>query len=142
MASRKIGDCHLILQNAWVAAEKKWDELYADRPKPFLTCTYRSVDEQNELYRQGRENDKPRVTNAKGGQSAHNYFPSMAFDVAFIKLDRTLDWNNRWFSDFAKIICEIEPRIEWGGSWVSLKDNPHYQVKGWKEYVKQLNVGE
>ena len=41
---------------------------------------YRSVEEQNKLY-----NQRPKVTNAKGGQSIHNY--SLAFDYV-IMLDK------------------------------------------------------
>lgn len=140
MASRKINDCHIILQNAWQKAEAKWSELYPDRPKPFLTCTFRPNAEQNALYNEGRINKNPKKTNAKAGESPHNYAPSYAFDIAFLPNDKPtqLDWNPRLFFDFNKVISEIEPRIEWGGSWASFKDNPHYQLKNWKEYLKQL----
>lgn len=137
MVSRKIEDCLSILRNAWALAEKKWDEQYPDRPKPFLTCTYRSNEEQTALYNQGRINKKRKVTNAKAGQSPHNYKPSFAFDIAFISLEKKLDWNPRLFFDFNKIIKEIEPQIEWGGSWVSFKDNPHFELKNWKEYLNK-----
>jgi peptidoglycan L-alanyl-D-glutamate endopeptidase CwlK len=136
MASRKIDDCIPTLKNAWRLAEKKWEEQYPERPKPFLTCTYRSNEEQNDLYNQGRINKKPKVTNAKGGQSPHNYTPSFAFDIAFITIEKKLDWNTRLFSDFSKLISEIEPKMEWGGSWVSFKDNPHFELRNWKDYLK------
>ena len=38
-----------------------------------VTCTYRTAAEQMALYAQGRTAPGPIVTNAKAGQSAHNY---------------------------------------------------------------------
>jgi peptidoglycan L-alanyl-D-glutamate endopeptidase CwlK len=38
-----------------------------------VTCTYRSPEEQDALYEQGRSVPGYIVTNAKGGQSEHNY---------------------------------------------------------------------
>lgn len=43
---------------------------------------YRSHAEQDALYAQGRTKPGPIVTNAKGGQSFHNF--GVAFDVCFI----------------------------------------------------------
>lgn len=37
-----------------------------------LTCTYRSSEEQTQLYAQGRTKPGPIVTNAKPGESDHN----------------------------------------------------------------------
>lgn len=48
-----------------------------------ITHTYRSTAEQNALYAQGRTTPGARVTNARGGDSLHNY--RVAFDVVFIK---------------------------------------------------------
>ena len=39
---------------------------------------YRSVEEQNKLFAQ-----RPKVTNARGGQSIHNY--GFAFDIVILK---------------------------------------------------------
>ena len=41
-----------------------------------------------------------KVTQAKGGQSAHNYNPSFAIDVAFVVKSKT-DWAEKWFKLFA-----------------------------------------
>lgn len=138
MPSRKIEDCHIILKNAWDEAEKKWDEVYPDKPKPFLTCTYRPNSEQNDLYAEGRENKNPKKTNAKAGESPHNFKPSFAFDIAFLPdaKSKKLDWTPSLFADFYQIISEIEPQIEWGGSWRNFKDRPHFQLKNWKTYKK------
>jgi peptidoglycan L-alanyl-D-glutamate endopeptidase CwlK len=47
-----------------------------------LTSGYRSKKEQNELYAQGRSKPGQVVTNAKAGQSYHNY--GLAVDFVII----------------------------------------------------------
>lgn len=85
----------------------------------------RSYAEQDALYRQGRNGNKgPRVTNARGGQSLHNF--GIAWDVGVFR-------EGRYISDGADLaytrIAALRPsRVEWGGDWQSLKDMPHYQV--------------
>lgn len=131
MASRKKEDLHEILRNAYELAEEKYLKDYPDSSKPFLTCTYRSGEEQDKLFIQ-----VPKVTNAKAGQSPHNYLPSFAFDLGFVKPDKSLDWSLINFKNFADILTSVDTRIEWGGSWLKFKDNPHYQLKGWKSFIK------
>lgn len=71
MASRDKKDLRPELVQAYEKAKEKYYSLYPNDPQPFITCTYRSGEEQNKLY-----NSKPKVTNAKAGQSPHNYNPS------------------------------------------------------------------
>jgi peptidoglycan L-alanyl-D-glutamate endopeptidase CwlK len=87
---------------------------------------YRSVAEQNVLY-----NQRPKVTNAKGGQSIHNY--GLAFDIAIL-LDKdnngtfeSIDWNIS--SPYFKLVVEYfkSKGYEHGGDWKSFKDYPHFQ---------------
>lgn len=47
-------------------------ELLKDGISVLLTCTYRSNEEQDALYAQGRTKPGSIVTKAKGGQSKHN----------------------------------------------------------------------
>jgi len=131
MASRKKEDMHLILRIAYEKAILKYEELYPNASIPFLTCTYRSNEEQEQLFKQ-----VPKVTNARSGQSPHNYLPSFAFDIAFLKKDKTLDWSIINFKNFADILASIDDRIEWGGVWLRFKDNPHFELKNWKSNIK------
>lgn len=137
MASRDKKDLHHILANAYDKAVVQYTDKYPTAPKPFYTCTFRSGEEQNELFKK-----RPKVTNAKAGQSPHNYIPSLAFDLGFITLSKKLDWNVVNFKNFAEIIQAIEPLIDWGGSWVSFPDAPHYQLHNWKNYlpVSKANI--
>ena len=47
-----------------------------------FSYTTRTNEEQNKLYSQGRTTKGIKVTNAKGGQSIHNY--SLAFDIVIL----------------------------------------------------------
>lgn len=136
MASRLKTDLNEILSDAYDKACAEYFKLYPNDSQPFLTCTYRSKDEQNQLYEQGRTVKGAKVTNAKGGESPHNYNPSPAFDIAFIKLNKKVDYSEALFKKFADIIIKIQPLVEWGGGWASFKDTPHYQLKDWRKYIK------
>lgn len=126
MASRDISLCNPILQEAWEFAFNKFCQEHPDKPIPFLTATYRSSQEQDQLYAQGRTKPGKRVTNLKGGQSKHN--TGKAFDIAFKKEDETLDWSPALFKLFAMYVLEQNPEIVWGGSWKKFVDNPHFEI--------------
>jgi peptidoglycan L-alanyl-D-glutamate endopeptidase CwlK len=86
---------------------------------------YRSVNEQNILFAQ-----RPKVTNARGGQSIHNY--GLAFDIVILK-DKD---NNGTFETASFDIDEHWMKVvkffkakgwTWGGDWKSFKDAPHFE---------------
>lgn len=134
MASRKIEDLHIDLQAVVNYGISEFKRLYPTKPQPFVTCTNRSDIEQNELYAQGRSKGKlgAIVTNAKAGESPHNFKPALAFDLAFKKANGLLDWNTKLFIDFNKIIQSKYPnKITFGGDF-KFKDYPHYELKNWK----------
>jgi peptidoglycan LD-endopeptidase CwlK len=94
MASRKLEDCDPKLAKAYLECVEEYKKLYPDYPEPFITCTWRSNEEQEELYmmsRNGKDDDgdgkidEPDEwrTNARAGQSKHNLRPSKALDIAF-----------------------------------------------------------
>ncbi len=136
MASRSKADLNEILVDAYDKACAEYLALYPNEPQPFLTTTYRSNDEQTELYAQGRTNPGKVVTNAKAGDSPHNYKPASAFDTGFITVNNKLDWRPILFQRFADIICKIQPLVKWGGSFKTFKDAPHYELLDWRKYVK------
>lgn len=101
-----------------------------------ITHVYRSVQEQNDLYALGRTKKGSIVTNAKGGQSIHNY--GLAFDFVIL---RDLDDNGTFeTADFTvneywkKIANYFKSKgFTWGGDFKSFKDAPHL------EYSKGLS---
>lgn len=132
MASRDKNQLRPELVSAYELAAKKYFELYPKEPQPFITCTYRSNEEQNELYAKGRSVKGSIITNAKAGQSPHNFNPSFAFDIAFIKVDKTVTWENKYFVKFANCIKEVSEVTDWGGDWHNFKDAPHFELRNWK----------
>jgi len=108
-------------------AKTRYATMYPNDPQPFLTCSYRSNEEQAELYAQGRTKPGKIVTKlSKNGK--HNVRPSKAFDIAFKDSKNKLHWDDEFFTKFAKFVAEFDSSIVWGGTWKRLKDLPHFQV--------------
>jgi peptidoglycan L-alanyl-D-glutamate endopeptidase CwlK len=128
MPSRNIKDCVPQLQEAWTKASAAFIAKHPTLPKPFLTCTHRTEEEQAALYAQGRTTKGKVVTQLKSG-SKHNFFPAHAFDIAFVRKDRALDWSPQYFKMFADILKEVAPEVKWGGDWKKFKDFPHFEIK-------------
>jgi peptidoglycan L-alanyl-D-glutamate endopeptidase CwlK len=133
--SRDKKDLHSELVTAYEYACEEYSKLYPSDPKPFLTQTHRSNGEQNKLYAIGRTEKGKIVTNAKGGESPHNFLPSMAFDIAFITLTKQLSWDKKYFKKFADIIKSKFPQVECGIDW-RFVDPPHFELKAWKTLKK------
>ena len=84
----------------------------------------RDYEEQNALFRQGRfGNPGKKVTNARGGQSWHNF--GLAWDIGlFANGDYvTSEAKYRQAATHGKVAG-----LEWGGDWRTFPDVPHYQV--------------
>jgi peptidoglycan L-alanyl-D-glutamate endopeptidase CwlK len=83
---------------------------------------FRSWDEQDRLFAQGRSMPGDIVTNARGGDSYHNW--GLAFDAAPYE-------NGKISTDYKKLIkmghLGQQAGLEWGGTFKSLKDYPHFQ---------------
>jgi peptidoglycan L-alanyl-D-glutamate endopeptidase CwlK len=123
--SRDLKDLHIVLQAAYLAAERKFNNDFPE-VNVIRTCTYR-----NNAMQQVYFNKRPKITNARPGESPHNYNPSFAFDIAFVR-NRKLDWSPKYFKAFAEIIKGINSDIVWGGDWVRFKDAPHFELKNWR----------
>jgi D-alanyl-D-alanine carboxypeptidase len=84
--------------------------------------------EQEELYARGRTKPGPKVTNARGGQSNHNY--QIAVDIGLFKDGTYLEES----SHYKKLGPLGEALgLEWGGRWKDFPDTPHYQIKTGKK---------
>lgn len=97
---------------------------------------------QNKLYAKGRYPSTGKVvTNAKCGQSAHNY--KIAVDVVEFKNGQAL-WENPNWGIIGQIGVDLG--LEWGGNWKRFVDNPHFQDLGNHTianlYKKYLQTGE
>lgn len=94
-----------------------------------VLCGHRSKEEQDKAFEQG--NSKVRFPNSK-----HNSTPAKAIDIA----PYPIDWNNierfreMWirFDTISKVLKnegKISSIFKWGGSWTTLKDYPHIEIK-------------
>ena len=84
----------------------------------------RTYAEQNLLFRRGRfGNPPPRVTNARGGKSNHNF--GIAWDVGIFDHGAYLPDSPLY--DTAASLAKTD-RLEWGGDWKTFMDRPHYQL--------------
>ncbi|HAA4064706.1 TPA_asm: N-acetylmuramoyl-L-alanine amidase family protein [Listeria monocytogenes] len=88
---------------------------------------YRSKTEQNALYAQGRTKPGSIVTNAKGGQSNHNY--GVAVDLCLYSNDgKKVIWESTT-SRWKKVVAAMKAEgFKWGGDWTSFKDYPHFEL--------------
>ena len=91
-----------------------------------ITSTYRDAASQNELYAQGRTKPGKKVTNAKAGQSFHNW--RVAFDFCPI-VNGKCQWNDTALFTRCGEIGE-SVGLEWAGRWVKFKELAHFQYTG------------
>lgn len=123
MASREIEDLLQPVATRCRQFIRKCEDAGID---VIITCTYRSVEEQNKLFSQGRSRPGNRVTQVKGGDSFHQW--GVAFDFAPLHQGK-IDWNDiELFKKCGKIAESCG--LEWGGSWTKFKDYPHCQYTG------------
>ena len=117
--------------------------------------TLRKIEVQDAYYAQGRESintvndlrkkaglnyiteaeNEHKITNAKGGSSAHNY--GLAFDVCPIVRGK-LAWGRvdlfKKIGDISRNLQVDEYKLVWGGDFKSIKDSPHFEMENWKKY--------
>jgi peptidoglycan L-alanyl-D-glutamate endopeptidase CwlK len=90
----------------------------------------RTYSEQDQLFRKGRfGNPPPKVTNARGGQSNHNF--GIAWDVGIFQNGRYLTGDTKSEARIYKQLASIALAndLEWGGNFTTIIDMPHYQLK-------------
>ena len=124
--SRDIADLHpdvatLAIQFKAEAAKQGIDVL--------IYCTLRDNTTQAELYAKGRTTAGPIVTNARPGESAHNY--GCAWDCVPIVQGKAM-WNDdATYTKLGRIGEGLG--LEWAGRWTGkLKEKAHFQLAGWK----------
>lgn len=84
----------------------------------------RTYEQQDVLYRQGRESPGPIVTHARAGYSNHNF--GIAWDIGLFANDGSYIDTGSMYDRAADLGLSAD--LEWGGSWKSFVDKPHYQL--------------
>lgn len=118
------------------------------RYRVIVTQCMRTMEQQALLYAKGRTIPGVKVTNAKPGQSMHNY--GFAIDIALIDV-KVNKGEVIW--DAGRLEWQLAVKYfknsgwEWGGDWYKFKDYPHFEKPPMplKElqvlYAKQDNKG-
>lgn len=119
-----------------------------------LAYVYRTPKEQDALF-----NKRPKVTNARGWQSIHNY--GIAFDIVLLydndgngsfeeaSWSMIKDFDKDSKADWMEVTNLFKSRgWEWGGDWKSFKDAPHFQLRKpngtsyrWQELKAMIDSG-
>lgn len=87
----------------------------------------RTYAEQNVIFSKGRfGNPPPKVTNARGGQSNHNF--GIAWDIGIFSDDgKYLGESPLYKKAGQAALAAGITNLEWGGNWKTFVDQPHYQ---------------
>jgi peptidoglycan L-alanyl-D-glutamate endopeptidase CwlK len=143
--SRRIDHLHPELQMRALRCIQKWE---AAGLSVLVTCTWRSREEQAELYAQGRTKSGRIVTRAMPGQSAHNFTvggkpAALAFDVVPLRHGKCV-WGTRGDGidddptdddvDDLELWHRVagiakECGLEWAGEWSRFREFPHFQLR-------------
>ena len=134
--SNKITQLHPSVRNEVANIINECDKALTGRAKVRISQGLRTFAEQDALYKK-----RPKVTNAKGGQSVHNY--GFAVDIVMIidgkvaSWDTAKDWDNDKVADWYECV-KIFAKYgwDWGGNWKSFKDLPHFDKRGFNEWRK------
>lgn len=132
MASRLMSDLHPKMQPL---LEKFLLECKKEGIDILVTCTYRSPEEQDALYAQGRTKPGNKVTQLQGGQSKHNnrigHTPaSLAFDVVPLRHGRAVWGTEGEDGELWQRLGLVGESVglTWGGRW-KMRDMPHFQIE-------------
>ena len=82
ITQQRIDSLHPLVRKEITTIIKQCDEALTGRAKVRITQGFRSFEEQQKLYAIGRLTPGKKVTNAKAGQSIHNY--GLAVDICLI----------------------------------------------------------
>lgn len=134
---KRIDTLHPVLR---AEAHKIYDEIcqaVSGSVVVRFSWTFRSFEEQDKIYQQGRTTPGSIVSNAKAGESFHNY--GLAIDIVLL-VDKdvngtfeTASWSTKadfdkdGQSDWSEVV-EVFKKYgwEWGGDW-RRRDDPHFQ---------------
>lgn len=97
---------------------------------------FRTVEEQDKLYAQGRTTPGSIVTNAKGSSYSSHHQWGTAFDIYRNDGKGAYNDSDGFFSKVGAIGVKIG--LEWGGNWTSPVDKPHFQLPYWGSTTTML----
>lgn len=140
---QRISFLHPTVKEEVTKIIEECDLALTGKAKIRITQGLRTFEEQDALYAQGRTKPGKKVTNAKAGQSIHNY--GFAVDICLVidgktaAWDTVKDWDNDKVADWYECVKIFAKHgWEWGGNWKTFKDLPHFEKRNldWKKLSK------
>lgn len=145
ITKQRIQFLHPFLREEVTKIINEIDIALTGRAKARITQGLRTFQEQNDLYAQGRSKPGKIVTNAKGGQSNHNY--GTALDICLIIDNKIASWDTLKDFDGDKVSDWMECVAifkkygwKWGGDFKSFKDYPHFEKEGYNDWKKLIKM--
>lgn len=123
---RDITLCHPRLQTL---AAKLVEECESRGLKIKIGEAFRTVEEQDALYAQGRTTPGNIVTNARGSSYSSYHQWGTAFDFYRVDGKGAYYDSDGFFTKVGQIGVALG--LEWGGNWKSPVDKPHFQLPDW-----------
>ena len=131
---QRIEKLHPVVRKETKTIIDECDKALTGRAKVRITQGLRTFQEQDDLYAIGRTKPGKKVTNAKGGQSIHNY--GFAVDICMIidgktaSWDTVKDWDTDKVADWYECVKIFAKHgWDWGGNWKTFKDLPHFEKR-------------
>ena len=139
---RDVTQLHPRLQEKFKLLQKKCAQKGI---KIKATECLRTAKEQDALYAKGRTAPGHKVTNACGKDAKSMHQWGVAFDVAIdidTDNDGDVDIRDLYNVKLLNVVGKIGQSIglEWGGSWRSIVDKPHFQLPDWGSTPKKLKA--
>ena len=130
---RDITKLHPRLQAKFKLLQKKCAQ---EGIKIRATECLRTAKEQDALYAKGRTAPGSKVTNARGRDAKSMHQWGVAVDIVIdmdADKDGDIDIRDLYNAKLLNVVGKIGQSIglEWGGSWKSIVDKPHFQLPDW-----------
>lgn len=105
----------------------------------------RTAKEQDALYAKGRTAPGSKVTNARGRDAKSMHQWGVAVDIVInmdADKDGDIDIRDLYNAKLLNVVGKIGQSIglEWGGSWKSIVDKPHFQLPDWGSTPTKLKA--
>ncbi|NMH28440.1 M15 family metallopeptidase [Flavobacterium silvaticum] len=130
---------HPLIRTEVATIVDSCNKILTGKAKLRITQGLRTLEQQRKLYAIGRTIAGKKVTNAKAGQSIHNY--GFAVDICLIVDGKEAIWDIGKDFDDDKIADWMEcVKIFkqygwlWGGDWKTNKDYSHFEKSGFSDW--------
>ena len=139
---RDVTQLHPILQEKFELLQKKCAQKGITIR---ATECLRTSKEQDALYAKGRTAPGPKVTNASGKDAKSMHQWGVAVDIVIdmdTDKDGDVDIRDLYNIKLLNVVGKIGESIglEWGGSWKSIVDKPHFQLPDWGSTPAKLKA--